>query len=75
MITTPDFFINNNYSFPVISKIISKKQFIINAIIILWDNLSSELKLEQLTSTFKRKLKTLLNNTLQISLPMYLFIY
>ena len=57
------FFINNNYSFPVISKTIYQKQFVINAIK-LWNNLPPELKLEQSTTTFKRKLKTLLYNTL-----------
>ena len=57
------FLVNHNYSFPVISKTIYQKQFVINAIK-LWNHLPPELKLEQLTTTFKRKLKTLLYNTL-----------
>ena len=62
-------------SFPVISKTIYQKQFVINAIK-LWNNLPPELKLEQSTTTFKRKLKILLNNTLEMSyICICLFIY
>ena len=57
------FLVNHNYSFSVISKTIYQKQFVINEIK-LWNNLPPELKLEQLTTTFKRKLKTLLYSTL-----------
>ena len=56
------FFVNNNCSFPVISKTIYQKPFVLA--IKLWNNLPPELKLEQSTTTFKRKLKTLLYNTL-----------